>query len=323
MNSHVFHTGAVTLALGIAWTSSALAATYGAEATVIHQQCCIASDGRSGPAPTGAGVSGYPDNTFLNSGTARGDANRGQVWGYGGSSSNGGGKTTSIGQANATYDDVMFVWNGPGLGPSTVDVAGLWYSITANQSASGVLGIRGGFNARQVIYSVSFNGSSEGGEVIWDVTGNTGQTSLGAHLLMSAAPVPVGVPVSVSLSLFAGAQASLRLLGSPVNTGINALLAITSSGVGFPPGLGGASASSGDRRQGLLASAEALDFPVFFLPAGFTAFSESMGVVDNRWILLPGDPGGPGTPVPEPGMIVLLAIGLGVGAAVRLRRKRA
>jgi hypothetical protein len=164
------------------------------------------------------------------------------------------------------------------------------------QVASGALGAFGGFNSRELDYATSFNGSSENGTVVWDVTGDVAQGLLGGRQLQSA-NVPIDAPVSVHLNLFACARATLRQVGSPPSTGINALMAV---GSGATQGRG-----HGPEDNSFIS-------PVFDLPDGFTANSVSMGLVDNHLISIP---------VPEPSSLALwIVAGLAVLAWVLRRR---
>jgi hypothetical protein len=273
--------------------ATARAESFSVEADVIFQGCCTSSASSGGAEPRSVAVPLVfsPDGKLT--GQANATAGRGQVTASGGSGSVGG-KVTSIGLASATFDDVLFTFTGGGPPPPFVPTAALNYQVGAGQAASGFLGTLGGFNNRDLNYSISFNGSGEGGRVSFDVTGTVGASLLGGHKLVST-QVPIDSPVSVHLALNAGAAATLKQVGSPVSTGINAVLAI------------------GSATQAFAFGADAFDFsaPVFDLPEGFDVNSVSMGVVENRWIF---------APVPEPATACLT--GLGLVALARLARRR-
>jgi hypothetical protein len=102
--------------------------------------------------------------------------------------------------------------------------------------------------------------------------------------------VPVGVPILMNFSIASAAQTiSFFVSGAhAVVDGRNTM--------GFPIGV-----------------------PVFELPSGFTVNAPSIGLVNN---VIPGDivPGPPG--VPEPSSLLLLVVGLGGLAFIRLTRAR-
>jgi hypothetical protein len=102
--------------------------------------------------------------------------------------------------------------------------------------------------------------------------------------------VPVGVPIAMNFQLDSTAQTESFFVSSAfaLVDGLNTM--------GFPIGV-----------------------PVFDLPSGFTVNAPSIGLVNN---VIPGDivPGPPG--VPEPPSLLLLVVGLGGLAFIRLTRAR-
>lgn len=290
------HARLFALALAAALAGPATAETFSAEVDVIIQGCCIPTASATGATPQSVSIGPVSSPDGLRSGQAGASASRGGLHNTGASASNGG-KITGLGLSSATFDDLLFTWNGPGPAPDFISFAALNYTLAATQLATGALGTVGGFNGRQLTFSLSFNGDSVGGSVVWDVSGDSGQGLLGGHQLSSAL-VPIGAPVTVHMELTAGAQATLKQVGSPVHTAIDALLQIT--GPGLP-----AAAAPGSFLEAQSDTAG----PVFDLPAGFTVNSVSMGVVDNQWIF---------APVPEPASLALVVAG-GLLLAWRLR----
>jgi hypothetical protein len=227
------------------------------------------------------------------------------------------GKVTSIGQASATWDDVLFVFAQPGPATGFLPSATLNYSLNVGQSISGPA--LAGLNPRDVTFAMSFAGASDGGFV--DFQGGRGLDLLGARTL-TATNVPVGTPVTITFSLFAGAAAASGGSGL-VQAAINAILQVGAAqqpaGAAVPQGAAtGArsvlSAPPSDSESFLALGADAQTFPrVFDLPEGVTVFSESMGIVDNRWVA---------QPIPEPSTWALWLAGAAVLAWPLRRRAR-
>jgi hypothetical protein len=228
-------------------------------------------------------------------------ASQGQVVGQAASSSVLG-KVTSVAQARASFDDVVFTFGGPGQPPSVVPSAVFNFEVAMSQSASGPLGSLGSFNAREMIWSAAFMGVGTGGRVVFDVTGNTGQDQLRSHQLQ-AVNVPIDAPVTISFDVFVSTQATSFQSGISVSTGAAGVISLDAAQV--QPRLFDAQGVAGSA-QGPL---------VFDLPPGFTVNSPSMGIVDNRWIFA--------SVVPESSTQALMACGLLLVAAAVPRRRRA
>jgi len=253
------------------------AASFGAQADVVNaagNPRASASQFGDGPvtATTGPAVS----NDGQRSGQATASALRGAVEATGLSASTLG-KVTSIGAASATFDDLLFVFSDPGVPPGTLPVATLNYSLLVAQTLSGPA--LAGQNARDASFTVSFAGASDGGVV--DFQAGSGLSQLGGRQL-TATNVPVGIPVTLSLSLQAGAAAASGGNGL-VQSAINAALQVGRAQAG---GASSAPADAASPDAGAPASAPE-DPLVFDLPPGFTVFSPSMGIVDNRLVAAP------------------------------------
>jgi hypothetical protein len=291
---------AVAIAAVVARPASA--AFYSAQADIVFFNQPTFTKTDSGSFPAQADTEEIAAADGLRHARASGTADRGLVQGFGSAESNGS-KITAIGQSNATYDDVIISWNGDGPPPDFASVdAALNYEIDAQTSTSGALGNTAGFNTRQIIYSVGFNGASDGGQIIWDPGGNSGQNLLGDHQLLSP-QAPVNVPLTVTFSMFAGAQARLVQVGSPVTTGITAQLQVTGSPSPAQQGAGATLAAL---------AATQLPGPVFDVPDGFTVNSVSMGIVDNRWVAA----------VPEPATALVGVLGVAFILCLRGERAR-
>jgi hypothetical protein len=238
----------------------------------------------------------------LRSARAWGTSDKGKLNGYASGKSSGS-KITAISQPSATFNDVIVSWDGDGPPPDFANVdTVLNYRIDGAQSTSGQLG-SGGFNVRQIIYSVNFNGASDSGQITWDPGGDSGQNLLGDHELLSPL-VPVDTPVTITFSMFIGAQARMTQVGSTVTTTVQGILTVTeeSQESSMPQSTGSGSTTL---------FAEGFPGPVFGVPEGFTVNSVSMGIVDNHWVE---------APVPEPATALVGA--LGGTLALCLRRKR-
>lgn len=284
--------------LGIA--APAGAAFFSAETHVLTAR---SSEGNASagaePVILNFGPSSAPDGSAT--GRVSGTASNGLLFASGASSS-AGVKITSLGLVSATYDDVLFIYTGVEPGPAFVEIGALNYEITVFMQSQGNLGTLGGFNGREVNYSVAFNGNADGGTIRWDVSGDAGQSLIGTHKLTSSL-IPVDTPITVHLEMNAGAQASLRQPGSPVTTSIAGILQIGSFDV-IPT----ASRASLD---GASFAQTGLSGPVFDLPPDFTVHSVSMGIVDNQHV------------VPEPSAASLSLFGvLGLALAGRTRMNR-
>lgn len=287
-------TGRQVLASLVLACSSGLAAAayYGATGNVVIQGVVADSDGAGGSDP-GASASVYvSDPASGRDAKAGASSSQGQVMANGAAGS-GTGKASALGEAWATYDDVIVTWTGEGDPGASVINLGLNFALMASQSASGSIGTTPYNNIRSAEYAVSVGSATMGGEVLFRPTGSTGLEHLGAHTLFSE--VQVGASFTVSLYLNAGASAS-RQGASPVRVSMNAALNVTSSMVSEGQLLTGPDLARFD--QGGLG-----DTPVFELPPGYTVNSVSMGVVDNQWIY---------APVPEPATWLSLAAGLGL-----------
>lgn len=206
---------------------------------------------------------------------------------------------SSVATSTAQYDDLIFSIDDPDL----VDIgplqAVLRYNLSASQNASGALGTIGGFNRREVSFTVVFHDSFDTGRVRWDVKGDQGQELLGEKTL-AAFDVPINTPVILSLGLAAGTNARQSAANVTTSTLLfSSLMA------------GGASAFPGSFQRGAGASG-ALGEPVrvFDLPPGYTVNSVSMGIVDNVLVA---------PPVPEP---ATWALWLGGAAALLGWRRR-
>jgi hypothetical protein len=272
---------------------------YTASADLIFQGDRIESASASGAQPQSVSVEGRSSNG-VNAGFASASAGRGRVVSQGSAASNGG-KVTAAAQARAVYDDIVFTYTGLDDAPVFVERAALNLNVEMTQTAAGPLGTLGGFNARQLIWSASFMGVGASGRVTYDVTGNTGQDMLGSQKIV-VDWIPIDVPVAIVLDLFAGTQATRRE-ASVVQTTVYAI--ITPGGAGAAAMRGSFAANLDDSRV--------FGPRVFDLPEGFTVNSASMGIVDNRWVETPS------VPVPEPSTWALMALGLGLVAACKLR----
>jgi hypothetical protein len=271
----------VVLGVSMVGHGSAWGAFFSVEVNLLFQGGApgLVTQNRSGSEPVDRDTGEVASADGLRFAEASGIAGRGMVDGFALTQSKGL-KVTAISNPSASYDDIVVSWTGPGPAPADfVSFMALNYNISATQGASGFLGSLG-FNGQDIQYTVSFNGVSEGGTIVWDPGGNTGQHLLGAHQLVSPL-VPLNQPVSMSLSMFMGTRATQLQTGSTVTTSLSARIQVTSTGLpaAMPQGVA-------------VPFADEFPGPVFDLPAGFTVNSVSMGVVNNRWVA---------APVPEPG----------------------
>lgn len=285
----------------------AAAANFSAQTEIVLQGSPVVGTSSGGSLPVNTSSGQVSDATRV--GEASAGAGRGQLNALGTSISNGG-VVTSVGRASAQYDDLVFSFTGEGTAPVTLPVATLNYSLSAIQTSAGPLGVIGGFNRRELTFSIVFHDSSDAGTVRWDVSGDRGQELLGGQQLQ-AVDVPVGAPVVINLGLVVGANARQSVAGVSTSTALVAGLRV---GASSPTSRSAPAASAGFEVLSATSAdgAAATPLRVFDLPEGFTVNSASMGIVDNMWVA---------TPVPEPGTLALwLAGGFGLAAWQRRRR---
>jgi hypothetical protein len=259
------------LAVLLGFCGHAQASFFSAEADVVFFNQATFTVVKSGDQPTGANTGPRTAADGLRTSQSFAQSAAGQL-NADVSSRSGSSKITGVYVVSATYDDIVF--SSTSVPSGTLVSASLFYNVSANQQASGSLGNAPGFNSRQLDYSVTFNGSQDSGQIVFDVGGSTGTALLGSHVLRSSTLIALDTPVSVTLAISGGAQARLGAQGPAAQTSIQAMLNVTqSAGVFVPP-----SFASGATAAGGLFS------PVFDLPAGITVNSVSMGVVDNHWV---------------------------------------
>lgn len=266
----------------------ASAAFYSAKASVVIQGVAIDSD--SAGSSFEAVSAGKVLSSAVNNATAKASASSGpgqlRALGVGGSGLR---KATGLGEAFATYDDVVVSWAATNDPHDLTATIGLNYSLDVSQTATGSIGNKDFLNVREVHFAVGMMSASHNGSVLFRPTGNSGLQHLGSNVLF--AEVPVGTPITITFSLLAGASASMQGT-EPVHVSTTATLTVSSRTDTQPSFAHGSS------------TAFAPQFgrgPVFDLPAGYTVNSVSMGIVDNQWIF---------APVPEPASWLMMGLGL-------------
>jgi hypothetical protein len=280
---------------------TASASTFSAEARVFSTSASIPTgfDAEASNVPVSALTSTSDPANAVTTGAAGATASQGAVSGLTVTTS-GGQRLISYTRATASFNDVLFSWNGSGVAPGTSILVGLRYGLEHEQTASGPLGSSNGRNYRNFTANVGFNGASDAVTVNYDVGGNTVPSDLGERVLF--AQVPVGSAVSVSLQIEVASAAFMAARPGPTETSMLASLRIGSvdvqaSGARFP------------------SSAWAIDpsLIAFELPEGYTANSVSMGVVDNVWVA---------GQVPEPATVATMLAGLALLGGLRRTRGR-